>query len=110
MDDVVDRQLALLGDPVCRTVLRYLRCVETATVDHLAAVLSSSYADVPIDQLRIELHHCCLPALDDGGVVAYDPVTQRVEYNGSRTIEKILSVIPAEPTENTLLDKAEAEH
>lgn len=72
----------LLDDPHCRYLLQCLRDTETpASVATVARYVVGQITDTPPDEVSEEvqrrvqtwLHHGQLPALDDHGVVEFDP-------------------------------------
>lgn len=72
----------LLSDPHCRYLLAYLRTHETpASLSDVARYVVGQITETPQDEVtedvqrRVQtwLHHGQLPALDDHGIVDFDP-------------------------------------
>ena len=78
----------LLADPRNRAILAELEGAGVVDVDALAERLADRDEEPTVsedesERLRIELRHTALPALDDAGLVSFDPATASVAI-GSR--------------------------
>ena len=76
-----DHIYGVLSDTKRRMALDYLASAEGAVslADLSAAVVENTDISEPdSDAIRLELHHCHLPKLEDAGMVTYDPAARTV--------------------------------
>lgn len=86
----IDEVFKMMSDESRRRVLYYLRHHGgTADVDDLREHLSKRPTDEPVE-ISVDLHHRILPALDDSDLVAYDPQSDRVRYEGGQLATELL--------------------
>lgn len=93
----IDDLLTRLADWRRRAVLRHLAACDDdgpVVIETVAAAVAPDGADE--DRLRIRLHHRHLPALDDAGLVEYDPDSRTVRYRRDERVETLLSLLDEE--------------
>lgn len=79
----LDRLFEVLADERRRRVLYYLRGSDDppASVDALAERIADADG-LPAERVATSLHHTHLPKLDESGVVAFDPRSGAVRWDG----------------------------
>ena len=90
----IDDLLASLSDWRRRAVLRHLAARDDdgpVVIEAVAAAVAPEAADE--ERLRVHLHHRHLPALDDAGLVAYDPASRTVQYRRDDRAEALLTLL-----------------
>ncbi|SFC75942.1 hypothetical protein SAMN05444422_12210 [Halobiforma haloterrestris] len=81
-----DDLFRLLADRRVRTALVFLRDRPDTTLEQLASVIAAAEANEgetneagdSYDRIRHELYHSTLPALDEAGLIAFDPQSKRI--------------------------------
>lgn len=93
----IDDLLTSLADWRRRAVLRHLAARDDAgpvVIEAVAAAVAPDAADE--ERLRVRLHHRHLPALDDAGLVEYDPASRTVRYRRDERVETLLALLDEE--------------
>lgn len=96
--DTTEHLFSLVANSRRRTVLQYLRSLDTETatlselVDHVVA--SEPEGESEREVLKIELHHVHLPKLADGKLLEYDARSNTVRYHGNDILPEVLVEAP----------------